>query len=285
MSLRRLSLTISSILLIVVLFACAPSPTSAPSGSTSSPATLTENTVVATQPVSTTTVAENTAVPPTQPVNTAASGGCTNAYFPVTSGNNWSYSSSGNVLGAYTYTWTVTDVSDTGFTTSNQYSSGVNATIKWNCQNGNLAELDAGSNSLSMSTSKVKMTTDSVTGEGYNIPADFSTGATWSESVTANETVISGTKTINSQIVILTNCSAAGADSITTTAGTFNTVKATCNQTVTVSALLQGTPMPATPVMVSVTDWYAKGVGLVKSVRTSAASGTETIVLTQYKIQ
>ncbi len=260
---RRFHLIVSNILLIVILAACAQSPASTSPGGTTAPA-------------------ENTGVP-TQPAGASASGGCANAYFPVTSGASWSYASSGNVLGAYTYTWTVSAVSDTGFTTSDQYSTGVNATIQWNCQDGNLAALDAGSNSLSMSTSKVTMTTNSVTAEGYNIPATFNSGATWSESVTANETVNSGTKSINSQIVILTNCSAAGADTVTVPAGTFNTVKATCNQTVAVSALVQGTAMPASaPVAVSVTDWYAKGVGLVKSVRTSTTSGTETIVLTQY---
>jgi hypothetical protein len=36
---------------------------------------------------------------------------------------------------------------------------------------------------------------------------------------------------------------------------------------------------------VSITNWYAKGVGLLKSVRVSSVGGTATIVLTQYKIQ
>jgi hypothetical protein len=264
MNSRQSHFIISSLLLIVMLAACAQSPASAPSGSTGSPAAATS-----------------------QPVSASASGGCTNAYFPTSSGTSWSYSSSGSPLGAYTYTWTVTDLSDTGFTTSDQYSTGVNATIKWNCQNGNLAALDAGSNSLNMTTSKVTMTSNSITAEGYNIPATFDTGNTWSEKVTVNGTVTaSATKTVTSQIATQVNCTSAGPDTITVPAGKFDTVKATCSETVAVSALVQGTAMPAgAPVTESVTDWYAKGVGLVQSVKTGSITGTETIVLIQYNVQ
>ena len=122
---RRMQFVVISILLIGILAACAQPPASSPSASTGS---------------------------------TAASGGCTNAYYPVPSGASWSYASNGGNLGAYTYAVTVTAASDTGFTTSEQYSSGVNYIFKWNCQDGNLAALDAGSNSFSMTTSKVKMT-------------------------------------------------------------------------------------------------------------------------------
>jgi hypothetical protein len=54
-----------------------------------------------------------------------------------------------------------------------------------------------------------------------------------------------------------------------------------------VSELVQATPVPAgVPSSLDITNWYAKGVGLVKSVRVNNSTGnTTTIVLTQYKIQ
>ena len=257
-------LIICSLILIVILAACAQSPTALPSGNIGSSAAATS-----------------------QPVNASSGGGCSNAYFPTSIGTNWSYSSSGSPLGDYTYTWKVTDLSDKGFSTDDQYSTGVNATIKWNCQNGNLAALNGGSNSLTLSTSKVKMTSDSVTAQGYNIPANFDTGASWSEKVSVDGTVAtSATKTVKTQIVTNLNCSTAGTDSITVPAGKFDTVKVSCSQTVSVSALLQGTPVPAgAPVTVNITNWYAKGVGLVQSIRNGGTIGTETIVLTQYKVK
>ena len=275
---RRLQLILGNILLIVVIAACALSPASTQSVSTSAPA---GNTALPAQPESTPTIPA-----PTQPAPASAAGGCANAYFPVSSGNSWSYASSGNNLGAYTYTWTVASVSDTGFSTRDQYSTGVNAVIKWKCHDGNLAALDAGSNSLILTTSKVKVTSTSIAAEGYNVPTSFETGKTWSEKLTIGSEITSGTRVVNSQIVEQFNCSAAGADSVTVPAGTFNAVKTTCAETMIVSALMQGTAVPAgTTVNVSITDWYAKGVGLVKSVRTGSTSGTETIVLTQYDVK
>jgi hypothetical protein len=130
------------------------------------------------------------------------------------------------------------------------------------------------------------MTSTSITADGYNIPNNFNNGNTWAEKVTVDGTVQSGTNSANSQIVSNVNCSAVGNESVTVPAGTFDTVKATCNQTLQVSFLMQGTPTPAgASDTVSITDWYAKGVGLVKSIRASSLSSTETIVLTQYKVQ
>jgi len=174
-------------------------------------------------------------------------------------------------------------VSDTGFSTSYLFSNGVNSTIQWNCQNGNLAALDAGAESFSMSTSKIKMDSTSINETGYNIPASFDTGQTWSENVTVNATVtVSATRSVNSQISNQVTCSAGGTDTITVPAGTFDTVKAVCSKTMVVSAIMQGKTVPINTNHDNITSWYAKGVGFVKSVATGG-SNNETVVLIQYK--
>jgi hypothetical protein len=268
MNSQRSHRIISSILLIVLLAACAKSPTSAPSGSSGA-------------------VAENTAAPvaaaPTQTVAAPSSGGCTNAYYPVVSGMSKTYSSTGGALGDYTYSTKIVAVSDTGFSTSYLFSTGVNSLIKWNCQDGNLAALDDGSASLSMTTSKIKMVSSSVTADGYLIPAAFDNGKTWSEKVTVTGTVqTSAGKTVDGQIYNQFDCSAGGADTVTVPAGKFDTVKAVCNKTVVVSAIVKGNMAQLGKNQENITYWYSKDVGFVKSVATGG-SNNETVVLIQYK--
>ena len=255
---RNVRPAFTALILIIVLAACAHGPAGTPSST-------------------------KAIVPPANP---PGNGNCANAYFPTSVGTSWSYASSGSPLGAYTYTWTVISLNGTGFSISDQYSTGVNAEIKWDCQNGNLAALTGGSNSLSLSSSKVKMTSSSITAKGYNIPADFGSATTWSEKVTVDGTVTTNTsKSVSTQIVTQLNCNTAGTENVSVPAGTFDAVKVTCKEEVSVSALMQGTPMPAgVPVTVNITNWYAKGVGLVQSVRTGGNPGTETVVLMHYKI-
>ena len=307
MDLRRLHLIVSTILLIFLLAACAQSRPSAPSGTAISTTAVAVNTAVPiksnpaptvvapTQPATTTAVAVNTPVPtksnpaptaaaPTQPASATAGGGCANAYYPVPSGATWSYASSGSTsVGNYTYTRTISAASDAGFTSGYQFSTGVNWLEKWTCQDGNLAELGSGAGSASMTTSTAKMTSTSVTADGYNIPATFYSGEAWSEDLTITGTVKSGTKEATSQIASRLNCTAGGAATITVPAGTFDTVMATCTKKVVVSAIVQGKSMQVGANQESITYWYAKGVGFVKSVATGG-SDNETIVLTRYKL-
>ena len=151
MNRRSLHLIISTILVFFVIAACSLSPAASSTGSTAAATNPPVSTAAATIP----------------PVSASGGGGCTNAYFPVSTGNSWSYASSGGTLGAFTYTWTVTDVSDAAFSVNAQYSTGVNAVLKWQCRNGRLAALDAGSNSLDFSNSKYTFTSNSVTAEGF----------------------------------------------------------------------------------------------------------------------
>lgn len=288
---KRLSIIVGSILVILLMMACNLFSGKTP-GSLASTAVSAASTVVATESAPTaTTAAPATSAPTTPPpaalIISSASGSCANAYYPVISGATWSYSSTGSTsVGDYTYTRVVSATTDTGFATTDQYSTGVNAVINWKCMDGNLAALDAGSTSFTMTTSKIKMTSDSITADGYNIPASFGTGATWAEKVTVDGTVVqnSSSKTVKSQIAAQLNCASAGADSVTVPAGTFDTVKATCMKNVVVSALVGGKATQLAANQENITYWYAKGVGYIKSVATGGTDN-ETIVLTSYKIK
>ena len=187
----------------------------------------------------------------------------------------------------------ITAASDKGFTTGVQASTGNNSIVNWKCQSGNLAVLDIGS--ANTTTATVKLNYKSVTADGYNIPASFDTGKTWTEIITATATVeASASRTVNSQIVSQLSCSVAGADTIALPVGNFDTVKAICSRTVVVSAIIQGKTTPGGTVQESITYWYAKKVGFVKSIAMISAGGNnnqttptsiQTVVLTQYKVQ
>jgi hypothetical protein len=258
---RSLLLTVNSILLIIVLAACAPSgSTGVTAAPTAGPAQTTAK-------------------------NASANRGCANAYYPVSSGASWSYASSGSITGDYSYTRTITALSDVGFTTSDHFSTGVDRTLKWNCQDGNLTTLDTGSGSAgSVKSTILKTVVVSTDADGYNIPATFEAGKTWSEKIEINGNLEnSGTNVGTAQNVAQINCRAGSADTITVPAGTFNTVKATCTIAMVETTTVKGLTMPPVIDKESTTYWYVKGIGLVKSVG-SNPGGNETIVLTQYKI-
>jgi hypothetical protein len=275
MNQRRNHLAVCGIMLFFVIAACSLSSKSTPSAA---------NTPIPAESTSAPTMS----APTTAPATTAplsASGGCANPYYPVVSGANWTYSSTGGGNGDYTYSRKLILVSDKGFSTSYLYSTGVNSTIAWTCQDGNLAALDTGVDSFNMTTSKIKMTSNSVTADGYFIPASFSSGNPWAEKLTIAGTVVEtgATKSIDAQITVQFNCSDAGAEKITVPAGKFDTEKATCTKNTIVSAIVNGKTMQLAANQENINYWYAKGVGFVQSVATGG-SNNETVVLLKYKI-
>jgi hypothetical protein len=288
MNKRSVHLAACSMILFFSLLACSLSPASAPSATPASTPVPAENTNVPTVSVPKAAPATSTpaAAEPTASALASASGGCTNAYFPVISGASWSYSSQGGTLGAYTFTRTTTPVSDKSFTINSQSSKGGSSSIAWNCQDGNLTALDAGAESLLMATPKYKVTTTSVKAEGDTIPASLDAEKTWTYTVTATGSIedTSTAKTVDGQIVAQFNCSTAGADTITVPAGKFDTLKAICIKNVVLSSIVNGKTSLVGTNKETITYWYAKGVGFIQSIATGGINN-ETIVLTQYKLK
>jgi hypothetical protein len=293
------------IFMAVVSLACnlsSAAPTSAPLPTSATSATSATSTTSATSATGATAVPAATLAATAVPSGGGgiAGGGCANAYYPAASGDSWAYSSdsttpSGTSVLSYTYTTAVTAASQQGFTTSSQASTGVDTTVNWTCQNGNLAALDV--QGVTTATSKVTLTINSVSGVGYNIPAAFDAGQTWTETLTATATIqASPTKTVDAQIVSHLDCNGAGADKITLPVGNFDTVKAACSKTVIVSTVVQGKITPGSTIQENITYWYAKKVGLVKSVAminpagnnngaTATPVAIQTVTLTHYQVQ
>jgi hypothetical protein len=262
----------TSVILAFSLVACGSSSTTRP---TSTPLMM---------PGSSTTLAETTDSVPTQKGSASSKGSCMNAYFPLSSGATWSYTSTGSLVGDYSYTRTLSNLSNTGFTTSDAYGV-LTHTVEWSCDSGNLTSLASGSSGTLVSGTSMKMTVDYVNATGYVIPRVFSDGTTWSEVLTVNGTNVQGTETKGTVVSeVSTDCTAAGADTLKVSAGTFDTVKIIChsNQVATVTLASGGTTGPITTIQDS-TQWYAQGVGLVQTMN-SGDAGSETIQLTGYSI-
>jgi hypothetical protein len=263
--------------------------TGTPEASATSMATETaQATSIATSAATVETTSQATVAGSTGTPGTGSAAACTNDYFPVKSGATWNYSSSGGVLGNnLTYTRTLTDLAQNSFNTQDHFSvGGVTLTVKWNCDNGNLTPLSTGLGNGTIRAGSLTLNIASASATGYMLPGTFNSGATWTESLTLNGSVQQngsslGSGTDLSQIA----CTANGAESVTVPAGTFDAQKVTCQISASLSGNVAGFGSSSQPVQLSdtIVEWYAKGVGLIKS-QNSGSSGNETVLLTQYTI-
>ena len=209
MILNRLYLVTTTLILSFTLAACGSPSTVVP---TSTP-------IKVIGPAATLPVTSTLPVTPTAALTPIVSAGCTNAYFPVSSGATWSYDSTGSLAGDYTYTRTLSGLSDTGFTTIDVFGT-ITRTVTWSCDSGNLTSLATASSNALVSSSSMKMTVDSVNATGYVIPNAFTDGKTWSENLMVNGTAVQGKgepSTVVSEVT--TGCTTAGAERVKGPAG------------------------------------------------------------------
>ncbi|MGA2505360.1 MAG: hypothetical protein ABSG01_14855 [Anaerolineales bacterium] len=252
MSVRRFFFSLISAIFVLVMAACG----SAPAGG-STPAS------------------GSTSVPPPS----SGSGACTNPWEPVKAGALWNYNITG--ITNATDARTIETVSADGFTDQNVFSNGITLPGTWKCSNGALTDMDPFSTAPTGTSSAQALHTDSVDGTG--LPAGTKPGDSFqltyhmSGSVTENGTAHPLTE------VVSESCKADAMQSVTVAAGTFDALHLTCQLGLTITATIAGAP--STPIVSNSTiqRWFAKGVGLVKSVDTSSA-GVRTTDLTSYTI-
>lgn len=258
---------ISITMLVIAMLACSlgsPAPADAPSdnpnsaGTESTPAPVNEATI-----------------PP------AAPNACDNPYMPIVVGATWNYNLNGPT--SDTYVHSILSIEADGFTEQDVFAVGVTRQGKWKCENGNLIALNpsgGGSSSVTAEGTSVDFQTTAL--EGVTMPASLNPGDNWSQSIT-----LEGTQTINGEAFPASNqttqnCTAAGVESVTVPAGTFDAMRVDCVVTINISLEMSGTPM-ATTLSLNNTNWYALKVGLVKTISTGSGLDS-TIELTSYSI-
>jgi hypothetical protein len=210
------------------------------------------------------------------------SGPCGNPLLPVVAGATWNYQMTGSVPASFTRT--ITEVNGGSFTDQDIFDSGVTRTEKWNCEAGNLIALDpVGSTSASVETSNLTSNFQTSALTGVTLPASVTASDSWSQAISMTGTMITSGVSADSTSDTNINCTAIGTESVTVPAGTFDAMKVSCQDSLTISVTTFGVTI--TPITLNFTtdSWYAPGIGWIQSL-TSGEGMNSTIVLVSYSI-
>ncbi|GAB4570556.1 MAG: hypothetical protein Fur0017_17380 [Anaerolineales bacterium] len=210
----------------------------------------------------------------------SGSGDCANLYLPVIAGATWNYSVTGPT--SDTFTRSITSANANGFADQDVYASGVTRQAEWNCKDGNLISLSPGGNAANVTASEVSTELQTTAFLGVTLPATINPGDSWTQSH-----VLEGTQTIGGESFPLSsnvnsNCTAAGIESITVPAGTFDAMRVDCQMSMDVTISMPELPVSSS-LSLSGTTWYAEGVGMVKTSATGGGMDSVT-ELTSYNI-
>lgn len=193
---------------------------------------------------------------------------CDHPYYPVREGWVWTYKSSTD---GKTYTSSQSNVSDSGFTSIMNFSN-VTVENRWRCNANGLASLEYGGVN-SGQNQQIKMET--VSSKGVAIPAGLGVGSSWEYSYTIKGNMpsqggtMTGESTVTNKVV--------GQETVKVPAGTFQAYKVESTFTTKMNMTISGKQVSLPANSFKSTVWYARGVGMVKSV--SEVGTTELISL------
>ncbi|MDP1546425.1 MAG: hypothetical protein Q8L87_10405 [Anaerolineales bacterium] len=216
------------------------------------------------------------------PIIPVTGGACGNDLQPVQQGATWTYTSTGSPSGDFTYTDTISEVRDNGYTLTSQIT-GLTRTQEWECLPEGLRTLQLGGGGASASISTQEMTTQFETVEisGVNLPKSITPGLQWQYSLTMQGvTAMPGDQQAESTSMAAFIMQEIGAETITVPAGTFEAVKFQSTSTIQVTADFQGTQVPII-INGSSIVWFAPGVGYIKSIENSDFGGTPYTATTE----
>jgi hypothetical protein len=243
-------LLISIVLMAAVLLlaACGSTPAgdSAPAGSAGSASTMDES--------SSDTSMEMAA----GGVDSQGTGFCSNAFFPLRSDKTWTYKTTTGDSD-YDFNWTFKDITDSSFTIVQNFPSLTNE-ISWQCgPDGMLSSTYA---NLAMNSDvNVKYDTLSVTGVALPPADEWVMGKSWDMDYVVGVTLETEGMTIEASGDIVTTRTITAIESVTVPAGTYaNAYRVDSTGQMTLDMMGNQSTTPLT-----YSDWYVKGVGLVKS--------------------
>jgi hypothetical protein len=200
---------------------------------------------------------------------------CTNPYMPIVVGATWNYKLTGPLPDTFTHS--ILSVDESSFVEQDVFAAGVTRQGTWNCENGNLIALDPPSGASANVSTENNVSVDFETKDlsGVTIPAAINPADTWSQSLT-----LEGTQTINGTSFPASNqltsdCKAVGIESVTVEAGTFDAMRVECQTTMNLSLAMGDVPIQNT-LNLTGTNWYAEGVGLVKTLTTELGFDSTT---------
>lgn len=207
-------------------------------------------------------------------VESPPGGPCANPYLPVVTGATWSYSGGGSSSGQYSFTDTIAQVREDGFTLTGQFE-GLNRSQEWSCSPAGLTALSLGGGSAAgIQTEAFDLDLETSNVEGVTLPAEITPGDQWSSSLDFSGMAVVDELSVEARGSATTNYTAVGEESVTVPAGTFNALKIHSETVLSIQADFGGLSVPVT-VTNSSDTWFAPGVGWVKSVSTGEIMGEQ----------
>jgi hypothetical protein len=218
--------------------------------------------------------------PPTAESPSATSGACSNTYLPVVQGATWSYDVTGGPNGTTSYTDTISALSGDSFTLTTSVQD-LTRTQRWSCGADGLVALDFGGASATLAVANLQAEFDTTASTGVTLPADIAPGDTWSQTFTLEGSqTVSGDRPAKAEGQVEYDSTAAGLESVTVPAGTFEALRVDGTTSMDLTVHLSGFTVPMT-ISGTIVRWYAPGVGFIRSVEKSDVFGTELEVKTE----
>lgn len=243
----------------------AATPTSAPTHTPTPAPTATPTPAPTATPTS-----EPTATPTPEP--TLAPSACNNPFLPVAVGREWVYRMSGPV-GTNEFTRSIATLTENGFTDRDTFDVGTVREGEWRCEDGDLIALSPGSQAA-VSVPDMRFTFTVESNEGVTLPADLAPGKTWSQRMVYSGRQTVGDLTMDTRNDLTIQCRAIGEEPVTVPAGAFTAMRVECTHAMKVTVQEFTVSIESTGVV-----WYAKGVGMVKSLDESAEGSTEIVLV------
>lgn len=239
---------------------------------------------------SSTTVNESGAKRTESSSKNGAPGLCQNAFYPIGSDIERSYRTTyaGNSLSPKEYVQTYTDVAADKFTEHNKFSEVQNA-LNYKCTAEGLQGLQYDNGNTISTINKAGGKLETIKAEGLTFPAEtrWQPGEKWTGNYQARwESLADGKTTGSADVTVAGNSEIIGEETVTVPAGTFQCFKVRSTTAVRFADMkIGGMKVPLNQAMTINTDtYYAKNVGIVKSVMTGTMGGAITELL-QTKVQ
>ncbi len=209
---------------------------------------------------------------PTPGGGPTGTGLCSSDFFPIVVGASWTYASTSSA-GDTTWTSTISDVSDSNFTMTNQFSD-LTTTQQWSCTAEGLAALQYGAGpEATLTATGVQGTFETTDTSGVTFPAHLTVGDTWTQTFTIHgDMTITEGQTASADGTVTQTYTATGMESVDVPAGTFNAMKVDANLHFDLTLNMNGLEVPFAFDSVT-TNWWAQGVGWVKSNSSVSLSG------------
>jgi hypothetical protein len=185
---------------------------------------------------------------------------CDHPYFPSAANTTWQYQSS---MKNTEHTTKVLSNNGSSFVMENNFGSlKVKNTIK--CESdGSLTQTEYPT--MSGLSANMKIETVSYEGAAFPAPAKWVVGASWTNSFKVKVSIAMGQQNMTQSGTMKISSKIAAEETVKVPAGTFTALKVT--QTIAQDMLMniggKSTPVKNT---ITTTSWYAKNVGLIKSV-------------------